>query len=172
MTDENTLSRRGFLGILAAIGLAPTIVPKPAEAEPDHTFAEDVTPKPENMGGTQLYFEEDGNWRRVGQVTEVEGPSGLTPIREILGVNTGIVFTVLMLPLFNNVGVFELLVTNESAKFQLAFDDGLGTAWEFEAFVSAFDMDEPIDGYVSVQLTLDVFGEPSFVDNQPGTIEI
>lgn len=177
MTDENKLSRRGFFGALAAIGLAPALPMRPMTVSTQDYAATEVEEvdvfvdgEPNaDVHGTQLLYEEDGEWRRAGQVTEVDGPTSLVPI----GFEAGLEFTMLVPALFNTMVFLEMVLDGTKARFQLAFDDGLGTAWEFDAYATDVDItEEMIDGHVPMVVTLGVVGEPSLTSALPGTIEV
>lgn len=49
--------------------------------------------------------------------------------------------------------------------YVLTFPDGSG--WEFDAYVSGFEMGAPVDGFLSADVTLRPSGEPDFIE--PGS---
>lgn len=76
MSDETKLSRRGFLGMLAAIGAVPATV-SGGEEVPLAGLEVQPEPAPPAGGGrhdTRLEYKEGGQWHRVGEVQSVVGP--------------------------------------------------------------------------------------------------
>jgi len=62
-------------------------------------------------------------------------------------------------------GLISLLGSQQVTGWQLLYNDaGAGTAskWEFDAFLSAFDPDNPVDGILKASITLSINGEPVF----------
>jgi hypothetical protein len=62
-------------------------------------------------------------------------------------------------------GLLSTLGSLDPYGYQLTFNDaGTGTAskWEFEAFLTGFEHDEPVDGILKASVTLQINGEPTF----------
>jgi len=155
MSDKHELSRRGFMGLLAAIGLAPL----PVKAEPDHTFVEDVIPEPPPEAlreGTRLTFQMKRQWLPGGRVLEVAGPSGLTPFA---GMGSGIDFTVAGGT--SDVTLLEAMASGEKVPFRLSFEADRGNFWEFHGYVTNWSPTYAEKTQQTVTISLDVAGTPA-----------
>ena len=169
MSDKHELSRRGFMGLLAAIGAAPLAVDaaKPfylgaieaVPIEPDHTFVEDVIPEPPPDAlreGTRLTFQMKRQWLPGGKVLDVYGPSGLTPIPGLM--SSGIEFTVAGGT--SDVTLLDAMVSGEKVPFRLSFEADPENFWEFHAYVTNWAPTFAEEGNQTVTISLDVAGDP------------
>jgi hypothetical protein len=62
-------------------------------------------------------------------------------------------------------GLVSLLGLQQVTGWQLLFNDaGAGTAskWEFDAYMTGFDQDAPVDGILQANVTLSINGQPTF----------
>jgi len=65
----------------------------------------------------------------------------------------------------NATGLLSLIGLQEVTGFKLLYNDaGAGTAsyWEFDAFVTSFGEDIPVDGILKASITLTINGQPIF----------
>ena len=64
-------------------------------------------------------------------------------------------------------GLLSLLGLQQVTGWQILYNDaGAGTAskWEFDAYLSGYDPDQPVDGILKASITLSVNGEPVFTE--------
>ena len=164
MTDENRLSRRGFLGMLAAVGIAPTVIS--GEPEVYYLGALERVEDPGGLNethGTRLLIEDHGEFTPIGEVMEIGAPTrpDMSPT-EIEFVMDGDKTSPELLDMF---------AKSTSAEFQVDFRDETKLVLEFEAYVTDINSEVTIDeGPVTFTATLSVVGEPRFTDGLPGTI--
>lgn len=62
-------------------------------------------------------------------------------------------------------GLLSLIGLQQTTGWKLLYNDaGAGTAsyWEFDAYLTAFDQDVPVDGILSASVTLTINGQPTF----------
>jgi predicted secreted protein len=57
--------------------------------------------------------------------------------------------------------LIDLKESKVSGDFELRFPDDAYTAWEFDAFVTAFEPDAPHDGALTASVTLKITGVPT-----------
>ena len=64
-------------------------------------------------------------------------------------------------------GLLSLLGLMQVTGWQILYNDaGAGTAskWEFDAYLSGYDPDNPVDGILKASVTLTINGEPTFTE--------
>lgn len=176
MTDENKLTRRGFLGIVGAIGVAPLIVTRalPGEVPVVEIIDVPVRAPAQAMHGTILkYKTQHGQWIPLGEVTEVFGP--IAPVEDgpwmnrVAGlVNAGEI----------NITLVENKVVTDLQSpvlwvgdllpipFQLVYHDtGSGSRpsqWEFKAYVLGYLVETGGGEPPTSTLELRMVGKPQF----------
>jgi len=63
-----------------------------------------------------------------------------------------------------NTGVLSLFASGETRDWRLVFPTSPQVIWEFEAVVSAFEPEFPIDDKMMLSVTLKVSGQPAFLE--------
>jgi hypothetical protein len=161
MSDKNELSRRGFMGMLAAIGLAPTLKPEHGaelivgdEVVPE-IAAEAIAHPPIMSEGTRLTFQLKSQWLQGGRVLEMFGPSGLAPAAAM---GSGVDFTVAGGT--TDVTLLEAMVSGEKVPFRLSFETDRGNFWEFHGYVTNWSPTFAEEGEQTVTISIDIAGDP------------
>lgn len=177
--------------MIGAVGAAPLIValPLPAPAPPppevveSETYQHEFTP---GYHGTRLEYEQGGQWWSAGEVMEVTGPAygnaGLSEsawMSRVAGLVGAGEISVVIAARSVAPDLLELLGTQKPVPFRIVLSDGgavwrnedepipdlsgvTGSTWEFEAWVTRFDQEVPVDGVLTATLTMTVQGEPTF----------
>lgn len=173
MADENKLSRRGFLGMLGAVGAAPLVVnmplPEPAPLPEEFVPVKAVESAPVvATRGTRLEFKQFDRWWLAGEVEEMRGPAIRDPkVERFMGnfpklmheneIEIRLIGGAVDISMAGSVGYGK-------REFRIILNDGMGIGggqmWEFEGYLTSYEMEHVVNGPPSSMVVVQLEGQP------------
>jgi hypothetical protein len=119
----------------------------------------------------------------IAEVVDISGPSfsqstfdapsqGTTWMKRVAGIVTGgeVAFDINMIPKNathdDTTGLLSLLGNLDDTAFAVVFNDaggGTKSAWRFSGYMVGFEHEEPVDGILKASCTIQLNGEPTFL---------
>jgi hypothetical protein len=123
-----------------------------------------------------------GPYTTIAEVVDISGPSfsqstfdapsqDTTWMKRVAGIVTGgeVSFTINFIPKDathdDSTGILSALGSLDVYGYKLVFNDagtGTASAWTFDAFITGFEHNEPVDGILQADCTLTLNGQPVF----------
>jgi hypothetical protein len=123
-----------------------------------------------------------GPYTSIAEVVDISGPSfsqstfdapsqDTTWMKRVAGIVTGgeVSFTINFIPKNathdDSTGILSTLGSLDPYGYKLIFNDaggGTKSEWAFDAFLTGFEHNEPVDGILAADVTLTLNGEPIF----------
>ena len=123
-----------------------------------------------------------GPYTTIAEVVDISGPSfsqstfdapaqDTTWMKRVAGIVSGgeVSFTINFIPKDSthddSTGILSALGSLDPYGYKLIFNDagaGTASAWTFDAFLTSFEHNEPVDGILQADVTLTLNGQPTF----------